>query len=301
VDIALLILFSHAIAKALLFMSAGALILTTSNQNITEMGGIWARMPATTTAFLGGSAGMTVLMPLGMFWTLKRWLSGEWAIPWWLLAVLIFVNCLSIVNLTRVFRLVFLGQTQSKTHRTPEVAWPMALPMVSLILIVLLAPIIPLRWDFWLSFTNPLVNNQSFTIVWGFPLLMASGVIGLVIGLMVELRRAWARPTGLILRFLQDLFAYDFYLDRIYQFTVVLAVGSLSKITAWLDRYIIDGLVNLVSLATIFSGSALKYNVSGQSQFYVLTILLGIGGLIWLLLNGQWSLITDYWSSLLTH
>jgi NAD(P)H-quinone oxidoreductase subunit 5 len=82
---------------------------------------------------------------------------------------------------------------------------------------------------------------------------------------------------------------------------VVLAVGSLSKITAWIDRYIIDGLVNLVSLATIFSGSALKYNVSGQSQFYVLTILLGIGGLIWLLLNGQWSLITNYWSSLLTH
>ena len=82
---------------------------------------------------------------------------------------------------------------------------------------------------------------------------------------------------------------------------MVLAVGSLSKITAWLDRYIIDGLVNLVSLATIFSGSALKYNVSGQSQFYVLTILLGIGGLIWLLLNGQWSLITNYWSSLLTH
>jgi NAD(P)H-quinone oxidoreductase subunit 5 len=244
---------------------------------------------------------MTVLMPLGMFWTLKRWLGGEWAIPWWLLAVLIFVNCLSIVNLTRVFRLVFLGQTQSKTHRTPEVAWPMALPMVALILIALLAPIIPLRWDFWLSFTNPLLNNQSFTIVWGFPLLIASGVIGLVIGLTVELRRAWARPTGLIIRFLQDLFAYDFYLDRIYQFTVVLAVGSLSKITAWIDRYIIDGLVNLVSLATIFSGSALKYNVSGQSQFYVLTILFGIGGLIWLLLNGQWSLITNYWSSLLTH
>jgi NAD(P)H-quinone oxidoreductase subunit 5 len=74
-----------------------------------------------------------------------------------------------------------------------------------------------------------------------------------------------------------------------------------SILTAWIDRYIIDGLVNLVSLATIFSGSALKYNVSGQSQFYVLTILLGIGGLIWLLLNGQWSLITNYWSSLLTH
>jgi NAD(P)H-quinone oxidoreductase subunit 5 len=306
VDIALLLLFSHAIAKALLFMSAGSLILTTSNQNITEMGGIWSRMPATTTAFLVGSAGMTALLPTGMFWTMRRWLSGAWEVPGWLWMVLMFVNLLSVLNLTRVFRLVFLGTPQSKTRRTPEVPWPMALPMVGLIIVALMAPIVPIRWNLWLSSTTPLLSNDSAIVRWSLPLLLASGAIGLLIGSLMEIRRAWARPTGLVLRFLQDLFAYDFYLDRIYQVTVVWLVATLSKITTWLDRYVIDGLVNLVSLATIFSGSALKYNATGQSQFYVLTIIVGVGLILWTVLNGQWSdtavtlreTVTNYWSSL---
>jgi NAD(P)H-quinone oxidoreductase subunit 5 len=41
---------------------------------------------------------------------------------------------------------------------------------------------------------------------------------------------------------------------------------------------VVDGLVNLVGVVTIFSGQSLKYNVSGQSQFYLLTILLGLSG-----------------------
>ncbi|HEY9299099.1 MAG TPA: NAD(P)H-quinone oxidoreductase subunit F, partial [Phormidium sp.] len=37
---ALMLLFAHAIAKALLFMSLGSVIITTNNQNLTEMGGL---------------------------------------------------------------------------------------------------------------------------------------------------------------------------------------------------------------------------------------------------------------------
>jgi NAD(P)H-quinone oxidoreductase subunit 5 len=67
----------------------------------------------------------------------------------------------------------------------------------------------------------------------------------------------------------------------------------------WIDRYIVDGFVNLISLATIFSGNALKYNVSGQSQFYMLTILLGVSLFLWSVLSGQWSVVTNYWSSII--
>ena len=69
-------------------------------------------------------------------------------------------------------------------------------------------------------------------------------------------------------------------------------------LSPWYDRYVVDGAVNLVSLFTIFSGNALKYNVSGQSQFYVLTIFISIGLLLCLILSGQWSLILDFWSNL---
>jgi NAD(P)H-quinone oxidoreductase subunit 5 len=43
-------------------------------------------------------------------------------------------------GLTRVFRLVFLGNPHAKTRRAPEVDWPMALPMVTLTVVTLMTP-----------------------------------------------------------------------------------------------------------------------------------------------------------------
>jgi NAD(P)H-quinone oxidoreductase subunit 5 len=300
VDIAFLLLFSHAIAKALLFMSAGSIILTTNNQNITEMGGLWSRMPATTTAFVVGSAGLVALLPMGMFWTWQRWFNGSWGVNAGLLALLLFVNLISAINLTRVFRLVFLGTPQNKTRRAPEVPWQMSIPMVSGVIITLLAPIAPLRWTLWLSPNTPLIDLPSWTTQWSIALLIGSGLVGCLIGARLSLRRAWARPIKFYWRFFQDLFAYDFYLDKIYNVTVVAAVALISRTAAWCDRYIIDGAVNLVSLFTIFSGNALKYNASGQSQFYLLTIFFGVILILWSMLGGQWGIISQYWSSLLS-
>ncbi len=285
VDIAFLLLFTHAIAKALMFMSIGSIIFTTNNQNITEMGGLWSRMPATTTAFAVGALGLVTMLPLGMFWTMQRWLNGSWDIPVWLLAVLAMVNFLSALNFTRTFRLVFLGEVQAKTRRAPEVPWTMAFPMVTLTLVVVIAAIAPQIWPLWLSDVTPLTNADLPFIRSAMPVMGASGAIGCAIGFALELRRAWARPRNKSLRFLQDLLAYDFYIERVYELTVVWAVVQSAKFTTWLDRYVVDGLVNLVGLATIFSGQALKYNVSGQSQFYILTILLGVG-LLFLLAIG---------------
>ena len=297
VDIAFLILFSHAIANALLFMSAGAIILTTSNQNITEMGGLWSRMPATTLSFVMGALGMVAVCPLGMFWTWGRWFNGSWQVSWPLLALLGFVNFLACLNLMRVFRLIFLGEPQSKTRRTPEVPWPMAVPMVSLMVVTLLAPLAALRWPFWLSPNRPLEGVSTGLFVWSMALLVLSGLLGLVLGYRIVLRRAWARSTQLPLRFCQDLLGYDFYLDKIYAATLVAAVATIARLSNWLDRYVIDGAVNLVSLMTIFSGNALKYNVSGQSQFYLLTILVGVSLLLWFSFSAQWGLISQFWSA----
>ena len=299
VDIAFLLLFVHGIAKALLFMSAGSVILTTSNQNVTEMGGLWSRMPATTTAFVVGGAGLFAFMPMGVFWTFQRWFNGSWDVDWWLLGIVLFVNALSALNITRLFRLVFLGEPQMKTRRAPEAAWPMAFPMVALTIVALIAPTAPIQWPFWLSPTTPLNLSEESIIQLATPLIALSGFVGIVIGATIKLDKAWARPTQMIWRFFQDLFAYDFYIERLYELTVVAGVAFLAKLTSWFDRYVVDGVVNLVSLATIFSGNALKYNVSGQSQFYILTILLGVSLLLWSVLNGQWSIVTNYWSSLL--
>ncbi|WP_026097871.1 NAD(P)H-quinone oxidoreductase subunit F [Baaleninema simplex] len=285
VDIALLLLFTHSIAKALLFTSVGSLILATNSQNITEMGGLWSRMPATTTSFVVGSAGLVALLPLGGFWTLRRWVNGFQDIPWWAVSILLVVNGLSALSLTRVFRSIFLGSAQPKTRRAPEAPWPMAVPMVSLIVVTLLVPLILQRWQLLLTWTGPWEYSHNPLVQFGVPLLVLSGFLGVMAGSIIPLERTGARSRRILVRFWQDLLAYDFYIDRIYRVTVVALVALFSRLASTFDRYIVDGAVNLVGWVAIFSGQALKYSVSGQSQFYVLTILVGTGVLVFLALT----------------
>jgi NAD(P)H-quinone oxidoreductase subunit 5 len=266
--VALMLLLSHAIAKALLFMSSGSVIYTTQTQDLTEMGGLWSKMPATTTAFVVGSAGMVTLLPLGSFWAMIAWADGLVKISPWVIVVLILVNGLTALNLTRVFRLVFWGQPQPKTRRAPEVAWPMALPMVTLTILTLLLPLMLQQW-----YLLPSWESLDWYIVGS---LVASTVTGVTIGATIHLHKAWSRSRILVWRFIQDLLGYDFYIDRIYRLTIVSAVALLSRISAWSDRFLVDGLVNLVGFAAIFSGQSLKYSISGQSQGYMLTILIVI-------------------------
>ena len=265
---ALLLLFAHAIAKALLFMSIGSVIVTTNNQNLTEMGGLWSRMPATASAFVVGTAGLIGLLPLGGFWALRQGVDIFESEQPWIVGVLLLVNALTAFNLTRVFRLVFLGEPQPKTRRAPEVPWQMALPMISLTVFTLLAPFMMQGLGLLPAWTY---LNPSAVL-----LLVTSGLVGCGLGGKIYLTRTWSRSVQVPLRFLQDLLAYDFYIDRLYRLSVVWLVNLLSRFSSWFDRFVIDGVVNFVGLASIFSGESLKYNLSGQSQFYLLTILVSV-------------------------
>jgi NAD(P)H-quinone oxidoreductase subunit 5 len=252
-------------------------------------------MPATTSAFVVGTAGLVGLLPLGGYWALSKGINALWVYHPWLVAVFLLVNGITAFGLTRMFRLVFLGNPQPKTRRAPEVAWPMALPMVTLTVVTLMTPLILQQ----LSLLPP--SKYEFLIETPQLLLVTSSILGCSLGAVVYLPRTWSRSVRVPVKFVQDLLAYDFYVDRLYRVTVVFAVGAFSQITAWIDRHIVDGFVNLVGLATVISGQSLKYNTSGKTQFYALTILLGVSILAllmtWPLSQwtwSQWSL--DQWS-----
>ncbi|MBA3924174.1 MAG: NAD(P)H-quinone oxidoreductase subunit F, partial [Nostocaceae cyanobacterium] len=202
-----------------------------------------------------------------------------WAISPWAVGVLVIVNGLTALNLSRVFRLIFAGEPQQKTRRAPEVGWLMALPMLILSVLTLAVPLV---LDNWLLL--PDWDSLNWSVI---SILVSSSLVGISIGSSIYLHKGWSRSIELPWRFVQDVLGYDFYIDRVYQFTVVGAIALLSKISAWCDRYIIDNAVNLVGFATIFSGQSLKYSVSGQSQGYLLTILIGISVLGFLI---SWSL-----------
>jgi NAD(P)H-quinone oxidoreductase subunit 5 len=106
--------------------------------------------------------------------------------------------------------------------------------------------------------------------------LIASGAIGMALGTTIPLSKSLARSSKRTLRIAQDILAYDFYTERLYRLTVVAAVGGFAKLINWFDRYVVDGLVNAVGLASLMGGESLKYSISGQSQVYLLTIMVGV-------------------------
>ncbi|MGB7247766.1 MAG: NAD(P)H-quinone oxidoreductase subunit F, partial [Phormidesmis sp.] len=278
--VAFMLLFTHAIAKALIFMSIGSVIFSTNNQDLTEFGGIWSRMPATVIAYMTGALGLTGILPFGSFWSFCLGIEFLWKEHPVLVGVFLLVNFITTLNLVRVFRLVFLGKSQPKSRRTPEVGWLMAIPMVSLSVIVLLTPVM-----MWQMSLLPPLEYFNFAAV---GLLVGSGVLGVTLGFNLPLNRAWSRSSLAPLRVLQDLLGNDFYTERLYEGTVVRLVSQLSNLSNWVDRYVIDGAVNFVGAASLLGGEGLKYSASGQSQSYILTIMAGVGLLVLMTTWAMW-------------
>jgi NAD(P)H-quinone oxidoreductase subunit 5 len=106
--------------------------------------------------------------------------------------------------------------------------------------------------------------------------LVGSTLLGSGLALFIYLGKTIPKPIQLKPKALQDFFAYDLYTPQLYKITIVAVVGKISQLISWFDRFIIDSVVNLVGLFTVFGGQTLKYNVSGQTQFYILTIVVGI-------------------------
>ena len=265
---ALLLLFTHGLAKALLFMSVGSVIGTTNCQDLTELGGLRSRLPATTTAYLIGAAGMTGLAPLGCFWCFGLLVEVLGPVAPFFATVLLLTNFLTVLNLTRVYRAVFLGDSHPKTKRSPEVNWLMTLPMVSLAVLVLLTPLGMMRIN---SF-DAVTDFSPVTAA----LVVGSSLGGLLMGSQIELDRFWSRSSVAPLRMVQDLLAADFYTERIYRSTIVAFVSWLAELTDSFDRQVITGLTNRIGMGSMSSAESLKLGVSGKLQSYVLTVLAAI-------------------------
>ena len=270
--LALLLLLAHGLAKALLFMSVGSVIATTNCQDLTELGGLGSRMPATTTAFLVAGAGLTGLFPLGCFWCFGLMVENFRSDHPLLAGVVLLTNGLSAFNLVRVFRQVFLDKAHPKTRRSPEVNWLMALPMVSLAVLVLLTPLVMSRIDA----SSAITSFSGSSTVW----VLASSLAGVAAGCLVRLDAFWSRSLFKPLRVLQDLLASDFYTEKIYKATIVAFVSSLARLVNSVDRVLVNGLVNRIGSASLASAEGLKLGVSGQMQSYVLTLVAGIIALL---------------------
>ena len=264
---ALLLILVHAVAMTLLYMSAGSIIISNITQNITLLGGIFSRRPVSGLTFLIGAASLIAIPPLGGFWALLELGDYLLAVQPILLGVLVLVDGLTAFSLMRIFSLVFAGKAKQMTKRSPEVLWTMILPMTILTGVTLHFPLILQQFDLLPTWAN---TDKTVALM-----LIGSSLTGLSLSALLYLRETENQPVNLVPAAIQKLLANDLYIQDIYRLTIVSLVGVTSKLFAWCDRYIVDGAVNLVGIGTLFSGQALRYNNSGQSQFYFLSIILG--------------------------
>lgn len=281
-DAALLMVLTHAVAMAALVMSSGSIVLNTITQDLTQLGGLWNKRPITGLSFIAGALGLIALPPLGGFWSLLHLADGVWQDSPIVLGLLLAINTLSAFAVVRVFGLIFMGETKPMTVRSPENLWPVTLPMVFGAAFTLHLPLILQRLNLLPAWA---MLNQDVAL-----LLIGSSLLGLGLGGVIYIGQSIPKPLHLPWKGLQNLFAYDFYTPRIYRASVVGSVDILSRLTDWIDRYLVDGLVNFVGLASIFSGETLKYSTTGKGQFYMLTIAFGTA-LLGLLMS--WSFISQ--------
>ncbi|MBD2437934.1 NAD(P)H-quinone oxidoreductase subunit F [Nostoc sp. FACHB-110] len=278
-DAALLLVLTHALSAALLVMSTGGVIWNSISQDITQLGGLWSRRPISGLAFIIGTLGLIGFPPLGSFWALMKLADGLWGTQPWLVGIVIAVNALTAVSLAREFGLIFGGKPKQMSERSPEVHWPMVLPMVILFGFVLHLPLVLQSLSLLPDWAN-LNKDVALLLIW-------SSIFGCSVGGVIYLGNI-PKPVRLPWKGLQDLLAYDFYTPKLYRLTIIFSVAQLAKFADMVDRFVVDGIVNFVGLFSLLGGEGLKYSTSGQTQTYAFTVLLGVG------LLGAW-VTWPYW------
>jgi NADH-quinone oxidoreductase subunit L len=80
---------------------------------------------------------------------------------------------------------------------------------------------------------------------------------------------------------------HKFWIDDLYEGILALALLAFSRIIGWLDRYFVDGVLNVVSAWTVSAGNLLRTMQTGRAQDYVYGVAVG---LLILLLWMRWAL-----------
>ncbi len=265
VGIAFFLLMSFAVAIAALIASTGSVILNCVTQDLTQVGGLWSRRPITGLSFIFGALGLLGLPPFGGFWSMRfletsLWYEGQ-IVPF---VIVLVINGLCALSLVRMFCLIFCGKPTPMSSRAPEPIWSVVIPMVAMAALTLHVPIV-LETLKLLPLTQTAIGNVGLLII-------GSSVVGLGLGMVLYGTPREKLPTDSLPGWLVNLVADDFYTSGLYQNLFIWPVATTATVFNWLERYVIDGVVNLVGVVSLLSGETLKYSNVGRSQVYVLTI-----------------------------
>ncbi|MEY2572295.1 MAG: NADH-quinone oxidoreductase subunit [Verrucomicrobiota bacterium] len=264
-------LFTHAFFKALLFLGAGSIIVMLHHeQNIWKMGGLAGRLGITFLTFMVGTLALIGLPPFSGFFSKDAILliahEKNPAIFWLALSTAF----LTAFYMLRLVVVVFFGKPRSDQARMGrEAPWVMIGP-----LILLAIPALGAGFSFVARmFVQLPVEKETGWLVPALALVAA--LSGAILAIFLY-RNRQSDPVDLApLR-------HRLYFDELYSFLIRATQGLLAKLSAFIDRWILDGLaIRGVGTTTWGLGSLLRLFQVGNLQGYAFLFGLGIVGLIY--------------------
>jgi NADH:ubiquinone oxidoreductase subunit 5 (subunit L)/multisubunit Na+/H+ antiporter MnhA subunit len=242
---------------------------------MTAMGGLGRKMPLTALTFTAGALSLAGVPPFAGFASKDAILTAVegkagW-IPW---ALLLSTAFLTAFYMGRVLVLTFLGKPSAAAAHAHESPMVMTGPLVALAIPTvaggLLGP--------WLA--RGLGTEMHLHLGLTPVLASVAALGGLALSLAIHLRGREAPFVGTIA-------ALDraSVIDRTWAFgyrSVLLPLGALLR---WVDRYLVDGVMNGLGYGTLEAGQAVRPVQTGRTRDYALAVVVGA---LLLMMLGAW-------------
>lgn len=289
----------HAFFKALLFLSAGAVIHALHDeQNMKRMGGLRKYLPITFPAFMIGYLALSAIPPFDGFWSKDTVLAAAWHKSPALWAIGVVTAALTAYYMSRQVMLVFFGKARWTDHAAEHGAAghghagahggePHEAPFTMTIPLIILGVASCIGWlinapfgglDFlnkWLAPLFPAAVATPFTVATGTKWLIGAVAVVFSFGGLFAGIGAWRRHVDRP-ALEPAMLARGWYIDDTVSATVSGPLAALASAASFvIDARWVDGLVNGTARLAAQSGRQLRRIQTGYVRNYALGIGLG--------------------------
>ena len=270
-------LFTHAMFKALLFLCAGAVIHYVHSNEMGDMGGLRKKMPVTHLTFLVACLAISGIPIFAGFFSKEEILTAAYEHNKLIYGVALFTSGLTAFYMFRLYFSIFWKKefnTEHSDEHHSEGTWSMLTPLILLGIASLVVGFIPFG-NFVTSDGEKISTavNVVFSVT---PVLFA--VAGILLAMsFYQTENNMAEKVSVAFGEFYRAAYRKFYIDEIYLFVTKKIIFNLIGFpSAWFDKNVVDGSVNLSASLTEDTSELSRNWQSGRLQSYMLWFLLGL-------------------------
>ncbi|MGS2777417.1 NADH-quinone oxidoreductase subunit L [Robertmurraya sp. GLU-23] len=277
-------LMTHAFFKALLFLAAGSVIHAVHTQNIEEMGGLWKKLRVTGPLFLVGTLAISGVPLFSGFFSkdeilISAWVHGNTAL-FWLAVIAAFFTAF---YMFRLFFLVFTGEARKEIKNVHESPSVMTLPMVVLGVLAVVAGYVNTPWfgtflgDWLVEGNEALGHGHVEGPAWIMIVATLVSLAGIFLAYLMygkkSLSRDWLSSRTPVT---YSVLYNKYFIDEFYELTIVNITKFFSLFLKYIEVFIVEGIVNLVTQFVQTFGKAGSRVHNGQVQMYGTVAFVGL-------------------------